>query len=88
MTIEEEIRDRLENNFTIHSLEIKNESAKHKGHAGDNGTGQSHFRIEITADEFIGCSRVQRHRMINNTLVDLFDSDLHAISLGATATVS
>lgn len=85
MSTEDQIRMRLENHFTIRNLEIVNDSKKHAGHAGDNGSGESHFKIIMTADEFSGLSRVQCQRMVNTLLEDLFMQNLHALSLQLSA---
>lgn len=62
-------------------LSVVNESGKHKGHAGDNGTGESHFHVEVVSDSFVGKSRIERQRMVYNLLDDEFKSGLHALSL-------
>ncbi len=79
--MEEQIRKCLEDNFTIIDLKIKNESHKHRGHAGDDGSGQTHFSVEVAAQEFVECSRVQCQRMVNAAVKGLFDKGLHAFAL-------
>ena len=66
-----EIRARLEAAFRADRLEIINESHLHGGHAGDDGSGESHFRLVIRAAEFVPMSRVARHRAVNAALGDL-----------------
>ena len=82
--IENEIRSRLERNLNIHHLDVVNESYKHVGHAGDNGTGQTHFKLTVVSDDFVGCNRIQRQRKIYDLLSDLFDQGMHALSIDAT----
>lgn len=67
--------------FSPSSLEVINESHLHSGHAGDNGTGESHFRIKIVAAAFDGMSRVQRHRAINAIVQPKIDEGLHACAI-------
>ena len=62
-------------------LEITNDSARHHGHAGDNGSGESHFSITLVSAVFMGQTRVARERMVHALLADEFASGLHAVSL-------
>lgn len=79
--IERSLKDILENKFSNSTVEVINESHLHAGHAGSPGTGQSHFKILIVADEFEGHSKISRHRMVNTAVQPLFDEGLHALSL-------
>ncbi len=79
--MEEEIKKRLNAAYAPHTLDVINESNLHAGHAGDNGTGESHFKLIIASKAFEGKSRVQSHKMIYNALNDLFDKSLHALSI-------
>ena len=81
MTRQEEIRAALEAAFTPTTLEIINESHRHAGHAGDDGTGESHFRIVIAAPEFAEMSRVQRHRAVFAALGPEITGRVHALAL-------
>jgi BolA protein len=80
MAVKDEIEDRLTAAFTPERLEVVNESYKHAGHAGDDGTGESHFRITIRAGAFAPMSRVARHRAVHQALGDL-NQRVHAIAL-------
>ena len=53
---------------------------RHAGHAGDDGTGESHFRVTIRAAGFAPMSRVQRHRAVHAALGDL-TTRIHALAL-------
>ena len=44
-------------------LEITDDSAKHKGHAGA-ADGRGHFSAEIESAAFIGKSLIQQHRLV------------------------
>ena len=50
MSIAEEIADRLTTAFAPMRLEVENESHRHAGHSGDDGSGESHFRVTIRAE--------------------------------------
>lgn len=80
MTVKEEIEARLTAAFTPERLEVVNESHKHAGHAGDDGSGASHFHILIRAEAFAPMSRVARHRAVHQALGDL-NQRVHAIAL-------
>lgn len=80
MPVKDEMETRLRQAFSIQQLEIINESYKHAGHAGDDGSGESHFRIVIRAPEFAAMGRVARHRAVHAALGDL-NTRVHALAL-------
>lgn len=80
MTVKEEIEDRLTAAFRPTVLEVVNESHKHAGHAGDDGSGASHFHITIRAEAFRDMNRLARHRAVQTALGDL-NQRIHAIAL-------
>ncbi|MBL9052019.1 MAG: BolA family transcriptional regulator, partial [Tabrizicola sp.] len=57
MTVKDEIEARLTAAFAPDRLEVVNESHRHAGHAGDDGSGESHFRILIRAKAFKSLTR-------------------------------
>ena len=67
-------------NFTL-----SNDSAKHHGHMGDDGSGESHFSVEIESAAFTGKSRVERQRMVNHALGDIPGQRVHALAIRARA---
>ena len=76
---------RLEAALSPTLLELVDESDHHIGHAGHDGRGESHFRLEIEADAFAGCNRVQRQRLVYKALGDLMHERVHALSIKARA---
>ena len=66
-------------------LAVINDSASHAGHSGDDGTGESHFTVEIESAAFAGVSRLERQRMVNRALGDLPGQRVHALAIKATA---
>ncbi len=80
MTVKDQIEARLTAAFTPARLEVVNESHQHAGHSGDDGTGESHFRIVIRASALAELSRVARHRAVHQALGDL-NQRVHAIAL-------
>ncbi len=79
------IDERLRAALSPSALTVLNESAQHRGHMGDDGTGETHFRVEITADAFAGQSRVARQRLVNQALADLLATRIHALAIRARA---
>ncbi|MEN0087454.1 MAG: BolA family protein [Pseudomonadota bacterium] len=75
------MENKLQAAFAPSWLEVINESHMHAGHAGDNGTGESHFRIRIAADSLNGQTRVAQHRAINAALAEELAGAVHALAI-------
>lgn len=71
--------------FTPTRLAVINDSAKHSGHSGDDGSGASHFTVEIESAAFAGVSRLQRQRLVNAALGDIPGQRVHALAVKARA---
>ncbi len=80
-----EIETRLMAALTPTRLDVINDSAKHSGHMGDDGSGESHFTVEIESAAFAGKSRLERQRMVNRALGDLPGQKVHAMAIKAWA---
>lgn len=80
MSVADDIRVKLQAAFAPERLEVVNESHRHAGHAGDDGSGESHFRVTIRAAAFGPMSRVERHRAVHAALGDL-TRRIHALAL-------
>ena len=85
MTVEAEIRKRLETELAPDVLEVVNESHLHAGHAGDDGTGESHWRVRIVSDAFAGQGRIARHRAVHAALGPEIMGRIHALALDLKA---
>lgn len=83
--IAQEITQLLTAAFAPSSLAVINDSASHSGHMGDDGSGESHFTVEIESAAFAGVSRVQRQRLINAALGDIPGQRVHALAIKARA---
>ncbi len=83
--IQTEIENLLRAAFSPAQLVVSNDSAKHSGHMGDDGSGESHFSVEIESAAFAGVSRVNRQRMVNKALGDLPGQRVHALAIKARA---
>jgi BolA protein len=80
-----EIEQRLRAALAPTRLAVINDSARHHGHAGDDGSGESHFTVEIESQAFAGLSRLERQRAVNVALGDLMKERVHALAIRARA---
>ena len=83
MRVAETIDKKLTDAFTPKHLDIEDQSHLHAGHAGAREGGQSHFKVDISADAFAGKSRLDRQRMIHAVLADELEGPVHALTLSA-----
>jgi BolA protein len=77
--MERVIRERLAT-LEPREVEVVNESHRHAGHAGDDGTGESHWRVRLRTARFEGVGRVERERMVHRALGDVMGR-IHALTL-------
>ena len=71
--------------FSPIRLAVINDSARHHGHSGDDGSGESHFTVEIESAAFAGVSRLERQRLVNRALGDIPGTRVHALAIKAKA---
>ena len=81
----QEMHQLLTEAFAPTHLAVINDSASHHGHMGDDGSGESHFTIEIVSPAFAGVSRLQRQRLVNAALGDIPGQRVHAVAIRAKA---
>ena len=81
MTKADHIAECLRGAFDPTHLAVRNDSAQHAGHAGHDGTGDSHFHVEIRAQAFANKSRIARHRAVHAALGADLMASIHALSL-------
>jgi BolA protein len=81
VTRTEKIRVKLEEAFSPRVLEVIDDSESHRGHAGFQEGGESHFNVVIEADAFKGQSRIARHRAVHAALGKDLVSEIHALAL-------
>ena len=79
------ITEKLTAAFAPASLRVEDESHQHEGHAGHRPGGQTHFRVYIVSEIFKGMTRLQRHRLINQTLAGELAGSVHALAIHAAA---
>ncbi|MGH1412984.1 MAG: BolA family protein [Pelagimonas sp.] len=76
-----EIYKRLNDSLSPTTIDVRNDSAQHGGHAGDDGSGESHFHVTLRSPAFEGKTRIARHRMVHQALGADLVASIHALSL-------
>ncbi len=87
-TVAEEMHALLTGAFAPTRLDIINDSARHSGHTGDDGSGESHFTIEIEAAAFAPMTRLARQRAVIAALGDIVGGRVHAVAIKADVPVA
>lgn len=80
MSVTDEIRDSLAKAFSPESLDVRDDSERHRGHAGYKEGGESHFHVTIRATALDGMTRVARHRALHDALGPELIARIHALS--------
>ena len=75
-----EIERRLRKHLNPVVLELVDDSAKHVGHRGAT-SGGGHYRLVVVSSKFADKTSIERHRMVHEILGDLFDGEIHALSM-------
>ncbi len=72
---------RLQDAFAPQVLEIRDESERHRGHAGWRPGGETHFAVRLVCDRFRGLPRLARHRLVHEALGPELMGEIHALQL-------
>ncbi len=81
MSVADEISEKIRAALAPQVLNVIDESEKHVGHAGYQEGGESHFRVEISADRLDGLTRIQRHRAVHDALGRELVGRIHALAI-------
>ena len=84
MNVAAEIRNRLAALEPV-QVELEDQSEQHRGHAGYQAGGNTHWRLTIVSPRFCGQSVVARHRMVYEALGNLMQNPIHALAITARA---
>jgi BolA protein len=84
MVVREQIEAILRGRFQPAYLEVRDDSARHAGHAGA-ASGGGHFEVLIVSAVFEGKPLLDRHRMVNEALRDMIGREIHALGLKTLA---
>lgn len=84
MSTADQIRTRLAA-LQPDTLELEDESERHRGHAGYREGGGTHWRLTIVAQAFAGKPTLARHRMVYQALGEMMQHPIHALAIAARA---
>ena len=78
------IAKRLSDALAPETIEVIDDSHKHRGHAGA-AEGGGHFRVRLVSSAFDGLSQLARHRCVYEVLDSEMGGLIHALSIVALA---
>ncbi len=78
----ERIEALLREAFAPSVLEVVDDSAAHRGHAGA-ASGAGHFDVRVVSPAFAGKTPIQRHRLVYQALAGMMHTEIHALSIKA-----
>ncbi|MFK7876847.1 MAG: BolA family protein [Paracoccaceae bacterium] len=81
MSVREEIEARIHQAFDVSELFVEDDSESHRGHAGFQDGGESHFNVRLRSKDFEGQSRIARHRAVHAALGKDLVGRIHALAL-------
>ena len=81
MTRTEKIETRLREAFAPRRLDVIDDSESHRGHAGFQEGGESHYLVTIESERFAGMSRIAQHRAVHAALGPELMAEIHALAL-------
>ncbi|MEO8012226.1 MAG: BolA family protein [Dokdonella sp.] len=79
-----EIRARLQRSLEPLTLDVRDDSHRHVGHAGARD-GRGHFSVVVVSAAFSGLAPLARHRAVYAALGELMQTDIHALVIDARA---
>lgn len=79
--IAQRIREKIMNQLAPEDFRLEDESARHAGHAGHDGRGESHFSLSVVSRRFEGLSRLERQRLVYGILAAELAERVHALAL-------
>ena len=81
MLVKDEIHERLMAAFSPRELEVVDDSESHRGHAGYQDGGQSHFNVRMRAEALDNMSRIAMHRAVHKAIGPDLVGRIHALAL-------
>ena len=73
----------IKEGFAPHYFSVLDVSEEHRGHQSFQENVESHFEIVIVSKIFNNKSKIDRHRMVNQSLKEEYLSDLHSVTIRA-----
>lgn len=80
-TVAQRITEKITKALNPEKISVEDESHLHAGHAGARPEGETHFRVTVVSEKFIGKTLVMRHRLINETLAEELQGPVHALAI-------
>lgn len=77
MTVQQEIEQQLQAQFSPVKLDVANESHMHSVPPNS----ETHFRVVLVSANFTGSSRVARHQQVYAALAAQLEGPVHALAL-------
>jgi stress-induced morphogen len=77
MTVQQDIEQQLQADFSPVVLEVANESHMHSVPPNS----ETHFRVVLVSASFDGCTRVARHQQVYAALAAQIAGPVHALAL-------
>ena len=77
MTMQQQIEQKLQQAFAPSHLTVSNESQMHRVAPG----AESHFKVVLVSEQFVGRRPLARHRAVNSVLADELAGAVHALAL-------
>ena len=81
MSVRDTIIEKLSASFAPQHLDVIDESNKHRGHAGWQEGGETHFRVRIATRHLVGKPRVAQHRDVMSVLDAELKGRVHALAI-------
>ncbi|MBU6299247.1 MAG: BolA family transcriptional regulator [Alphaproteobacteria bacterium] len=81
MSMTDTIQRKLAAALAPTEIDIEDDSARHRGHAGHRHGDETHFKVRIVSAAFAGLSRVERQRRVYAVLAEEMKSHIHALNL-------
>ena len=73
------IQNLILKNYEPEFFSVLDVSEQHRGHQNFRENVESHFEIIIVSEKFKNLNRIERHRMVNQSLREEFLSNLHSV---------
>jgi BolA protein len=77
MNVKTFITDTLSQALAPVALQVEDESYQHNVPEG----AQSHFKVTVVSEAFVGKRLIQRHRQVNELVAEALEGPVHALAL-------
>jgi BolA protein len=85
MTRADKIENAIREAFAPRRLEVVDDSESHRGHAGYQDGGESHFNVVVEAEAFASLSLIGQHRAVHEAIGKDLMAEIHALALTTRA---